>query len=299
MYQNSYGGTHFPAGQAEGLSFAHTNDNAGPQSLSQTVEVWRHLQGRLPGATIKASTLDAYGELLWMRREQLPVVDFEIGDSWIHGVGSDPTKVSRFLALQRLYDDFVAEGLTPERHAFGRGLAMVPEHTWGVDIKTFLRDERVWERRDFEAARAKDPRFAFTQESWAEQRRYLDSATYELGADDRARAAAAWVGTVLEPVQGILQATRDRIEVAGWGMSIDPSTGDIASLTSRRGVSLTGHDGSLTGYRYESYDASDMTRHLDSYLTTRPEWAILDHDKPGLASARTARSAQWQPRWWR
>ena len=296
MYQNSYGGTHFPAGQAEGLSFAHTNDNAGPQGVSQTVEARRNLQKQHPDATIKASTLDAYGELLWAGREQLPVVDFEIGDSWIHGVGSDPTKVSRFLALQRLYDKLVAEGLTPERQAFGRGLAMVPEHTWGVDIKTFLRDESAWDRRDFETARAKDPRFAFAEESWAEQRRYLDSATHELGADDRARAAAVWASAVPETVRGTPQSARAPLEIAGWSASIDPSTGDIASLESPDGVNLAGRDGSLAGYRHESYDASDMARHLDSYLTIRPEWAILDHDRPGLGNARTARSAEWQPR---
>ncbi|HEX4299121.1 MAG TPA: DUF5054 domain-containing protein, partial [Devosia sp.] len=149
MYQDSYGGTYFPEGQAEGLSFAHTNDNAGPQTISQTAEIHRQLQALHPDAEIVASTLDAYGELLWARREQLPVVDFEIGDSWIHGAGSDPGKISRFLALQRLYDDFAGEGLTTQREAFGRTLALVPEHTWGVDIKTFLRDEDAWDRPDF------------------------------------------------------------------------------------------------------------------------------------------------------
>ena len=296
MYQDSYGGTHFPAGRAEGLSFAHTNDNAGPQSVSQTIDAYRHLQKQHPDATIRASTLDAYGELLWARREELPVVDFEIGDSWIHGAGSDPTKVSRFLALQRLYDEFVAEGLTTERQAFGRGLAMVPEHTWGIDIKTFLRDETAWDRQDFEAARAKDPRFAFSEESWAEQRRYLDSATDQLDAADRARAAVVWSEAVPQPLQGTAHAARESIEVAGWRLSIDPSTGDIVSLTSPGGTKVAGGGGVLAGYRYESYDASDMTKHLDSYLTTRPDWAILDHDKPGLGNARTVRSAQWQPR---
>src|SRR5688572_5106768 len=41
MYQASYGETHFPRGFAEGLSFAHTNDNAGPQSVPQTVDAYR------------------------------------------------------------------------------------------------------------------------------------------------------------------------------------------------------------------------------------------------------------------
>ena len=296
MYQNSYGATHFPSGQVTGLSFAHTNDNAGPQSVSQTIEAYRYLQGQHPETTIVASTLDAYGDLLWAQREDLPVVDFEIGDSWIHGAGTDPTKVSRFLALQRLYDDFAAEGLTAKRAAFGRGLAMVPEHTWGVDIKTFLRDETAWDRPAFEAARRSDPRFAFSEGSWEEQRDYLDSATDELDAGDRVRAMAAWTSAVPQLLEGIPERNVEAIEIAGWRFSIEPTTGDIARISSPEGVSLSGRNGSLVGFRYESYDASDVARHLDSYLTARPDWAILDHDKPGLASARTAQSALWQPR---
>lgn len=296
MYQDSYGGTYFPDGQLDGLSFAHTNDNAGPQSISQTVDVYRHVQSLNPDATIVASTLDTYGELLWTWREQLPVVDFEIGDSWIHGVGSDPIKVSRYLALQRLYEDFAVEGLTPEREAFGRTLAFVPEHTWGVDIKTFLRDEKAWDRADFEIARLADPRFAFAQESWAEQRHYLDRAVDELPAGDQARAAAAWIDIAPDPVAGEARAADGPIEVAGWSVSIDPRSGGVVEILSPAGLGLKGRAGSLFGYRYESYDASDVQRHLDSYLTRRPDWAILDHDRPGLDKALTAVSAAWQPK---
>ena len=110
MYQNSYGATHFPEGFDDGLSFAHTIDNVGPQSVSQTADAYRHLQAEYPDARIEAATLDDYGALLWAERERFPVVDVEIGDSWIHGIGTDPTKTARFLALQRLYDRFAARG---------------------------------------------------------------------------------------------------------------------------------------------------------------------------------------------
>ncbi len=49
LYQKSYGETSFPEGFDEGLGFAHTNDNMGPQSVPQTVDAWRELQGALPG----------------------------------------------------------------------------------------------------------------------------------------------------------------------------------------------------------------------------------------------------------
>jgi hypothetical protein len=48
-------------------------------------------------------------------------------------------------------------------------------------------------------------------------------------------------------------------------------------------------------YRHASFDADDMARHLDTYLVDRPEWALLDHDKPGLDRAATARSEEFCP----
>src|SRR6185312_4403686 len=137
MYQPSYGSTHFPAGFAEGIGFAHTSDNLGPQSVPQVADVYRALRHAHPEARIEASTLDTYGEIAWARRAELPVIETELGDSWIYGVASDPEKVARFLALQRLYGEMAGKGLTPERQAFGRALGLVSEHTWGVDIKSY------------------------------------------------------------------------------------------------------------------------------------------------------------------
>ncbi len=280
LYQKSYGETSFPPGFDEGLGFAHTNDNMGPQSVPQTAEAWRELQGHYPDAEIVASTLDAYGEILWARREEFPIVDLELADSWIYGAGTDPDKIKRFLHLQRLYDRFAEGELTPSRLAFGRGLTMVAEHTWGVDIKSYLRDDNAWDRPAFEAARTTDHRFQYSEASWAEQRTYLDAAVAELDPADRALA----------------EAPEDpSIEGSGWFVETDPATGDVILIRSPAGVELRGENNSLLGYRYESYDAADIAAHMDTHLTQRPEWAILDHAKPGLDRAATARSASFAP----
>jgi hypothetical protein len=291
MYQASYGETDFPAGDDVGLSFAHTSDNIGPQSVAQTVELLRTMRHAQPDADVMASTLDAFGTEMWARRAQFPMVTQEIGDSWIHGTASDPHKLGQFRALQRLYDGF--EDITPERQAFGRGLALVAEHTWGVDIKTFLRDDLAWDRPAFEAARQSDYRFAYTEQSWAEQRGYIATALETLGASDRAAADAALVelapGAPAEPRPGT--SLRDE----GWSAELDPLTGDIARLTAPGGAVIEGAAGALFGYRHESYDSAELQRHLDTYLQHRAEWAILDHDKPGLDKARTARTAAFAP----
>ena len=77
MYQRSYGETCFPDGFADGLSFAHTNDNIGPQSVPQTAEAYRELRAREPDAVIRAATLDDYGAILWKARERFPVVELD------------------------------------------------------------------------------------------------------------------------------------------------------------------------------------------------------------------------------
>jgi hypothetical protein len=287
MYQAAYGAIDIPEGAGAGLAFAHTNDNMGPQTVPQVAEVWRDLRRTLPGADIRASTLDSVGEALWERRGSFPVVTAEIGDSWIHGAASDPVKLARFRALQRLYDRF-AEDLTPARLRFGRTLAMVAEHTWGVDIKSYLRDDSSWDRTDFEARRRSDYRFRFVERSWTEQRAYLDRAVAHLAPPDRALAEAAVAGT--EPGW---QAPS--LSDGGWTATLDPETGDIAELVAPSGVRLTGEDGRLFAFRHESYDAGDIRRHMDSYLMHDEEWALLDHGKPGLEAARTAESAVWTP----
>ncbi len=297
MYQASYGETHFPKGFAEGLSFAHTNDNAGPQSVPQTVDAYRALRHHHPEAEIKASTLDTYGELLWARREEFPVVEQEIGDSWIHGSAADPVKTKHFLAMQRLYDAFVEEGpLTPARRAFGRALTLVAEHTCGVDIKSYLRDQSAWDRASFAVARKKDFRFGFAERSWGEQRRYIEAAIAELKEMDRAIAKAALASlSSRDPETPVAKTNSDTATIDGWSVGFDTQSGDVTSITSPAGKRVASA-GIRIGFRYESYDHRDVAGWMDSYLTHREEWAILDHGKPGLEQAKSARSAVFVPK---
>lgn len=293
MYQNSYGETQLPDGMVDALSFAHTEDNIGPQSVPQTAEVYRALAKAHPGACIRAATLEEYGALLWERRASLPVVETEIGDSWIHGCASDPEKLARFRQLQRLHDRFEEEGLTPSRLAFGRSLCLVAEHTWGVDIKSYLRDETAWDRSAFDAICASDYRFTFAEASWEEQRRYIDAALSELEPDDLGRAQAV-LADLTAPPRITISADGVR-EIGGWRIEADLVTGGIARLTAPDGRSLKGRDDApLFAATHQSFDAADIDRHMDSYLIDRPDWAILDHGKPGLSQAETALSARFE-----
>ena len=196
MYQRGgYGDLVEVAGMRDVLAFAHTNDNHGPQTAAQVRAEFAALRRRFPNARIVASTLDAFAERLLEVKDQLPVVTGELGDTWIHGVGSDPKKVSDFRELSRLRRHWLETGQAqpddPQFQAFSRALLLVPEHTWGMDEKIYLDDYQNYTRAQFDSVRT-SPRYQTFAASWAEQRAYIDTALAALDGTalaDQARAA--------------------------------------------------------------------------------------------------------------
>ena len=92
-------------------------------------------------------------------KDSLPRVKQELGDTWIHGIGSDPWKIARFRELSRLRRRWINSG----KLEFGSGidmnfsipLMMVAEHTWGLDVKTHLKDWDIYELEQFNKYRSK------------------------------------------------------------------------------------------------------------------------------------------------
>jgi hypothetical protein len=231
-YAGSYGEPVEVEGIDDILLFAHTGDNCGPPSAEEIVEQFRELQDRYPGAEIIASSLDAFARSLVQVREQLPVVTEEIGDTWIHGAGTDPLKLAKFRELQRLRSKWLSEGTLDEQSDAYKGMSdamlLVAEHTWGLDVKKWLPDFRNYSKKDFNAARVKDEidlddmpsKFSYIgafamdefdkhssglfaaeqtvrtysriESSWAEQRGYLDQAVAYLDADKQAEVKEAF-----------------------------------------------------------------------------------------------------------
>lgn len=296
MYQADYGATYCPDGMDEGIGFAHTMDNMGPQSISQVIESHRLMKLDNPHARIIASTLTEFGNALWDHRENIPIVTQEIGDSWIHGVGTDPRKISRFMGLRRLFDSWAHQGIGPERARMGSKLCMVAEHTWGVDIKTFLRDETAWDRKDFEAARQSDPRFALSEHSWHEQEEWIDDAIAALDKKDRAEAKRTAIPFALPP-SGITVSKQSVLTVGNGKLEFNTDTGGLRGICFPNGLDLATNDGQLAALSYESYDSQDYGAYMDSYLTERVYWSEQDHGKPGLEHARMACSGEFQPEW--
>ncbi|MCD9025711.1 DUF5054 domain-containing protein [Cohnella silvisoli] len=159
-YADNYGNVLEIEGLQEAMVFAHTGDNCGPPTPEEITKQFAELALRFPGAEIVASTMDAFAKALSGFKERLPVVTEEIGDSWIHGVATDPLKVARYRELLRLRNKWLAEGrLLPgskEHDELSDNLLLVAEHTWGLDEKTWLADFVHYEKSAFAAARRRD-----------------------------------------------------------------------------------------------------------------------------------------------
>lgn len=324
-YSAQYGQAISIPGFDEALEFAHTNDNRGPQDAAQVEAELARIQAKYPGAVVEASTLDAFAASLEKIRDRLPVVEEEIADTWIHGVGSDPYKVCRYKALCTLAHEWLASGRltedTPGYANFMCNLMLIAEHTWGMDFKKYLADFKNWTKADFEAARRTDTTtldlltnrnaslvgtleydlrnycggkfsgsYSKFEASHAEQRGYLTAALAELPEALRNEAQAAMDALVPQfDACGEAIAPGVTHTIAGWQVRFGGG-GEIAYLAQN------GHDwvrdGELGRLQYEVFDAKDTTLAFYRYnrdFAHTGGWAEADFSKPGLETAENLR----------
>lgn len=312
-YTGAYGGADTFGEYA--LEFAHTADNMGPPTPERVQAEILRLQQKYPGAEIVSSTIDEFAREVLKRKDSLPVVDEELGDTWIHGGATDPYKVGAYCELLRLRDrwlaaDPAAAGL-PAYREMVRNLMLVCEHTWGRDSKRWLSDYKNWSKADFRAARARDQvtpgdvlpagepvagaaleqqtmqtgrcRYSAMEESWQEQREYVSAALAELPepwqSEGRRRLAAlrpAWPA-------GSGQSTADRqFSIRGYAVQVEPDGALRVTAAPGRQFSRPAMLGRLA---YCVYDAADVSRNLETYnrdLDRTRVWAAGDFAKPGL-----------------
>lgn len=171
MYQGDYGETDVIGDTA--FVFAHTGDNNGPQNAEEVKRIYRDAAGAYPNAEIAAGTLDDLAAAAVKHAHDIPVVEREIGDSWIHGAATDPKKVSQYRTLLRYIDD---NGIGEAD--LSDNLLLVPEHTWGMDAKLYFCDDKIFHCGDLE--NNADKRNVI-ERSWQEQRDYIAKAEVALG----------------------------------------------------------------------------------------------------------------------
>jgi Domain of unknown function (DUF5054) len=301
MYQHKgYGGVVRIPGSDLAVAIEMADDNAGPHSMDEIRKIYADLRQEFPGASIQASNLSEIANAVYPSRDQLPVVTDEIGDTWIHGVPSDPIKVARYREIARLRKEWIADGTLKIGDktdlAFLRRFALFGEHTWGTDTKTYL-DHDNYKPADLEAALDKSG-YKKTVTGWAEKRRNIDDAVAAL--PDAMRAQAVGRLAKLRPVVpgreglSVLRAGKE-LETEHYVVALDEKTGAIRRLrkkkTEREWASA---EHPLALFSYQTFSADDYARFMESYVTSKADWAPQDFGKPNIDHFG-AKSRIWMP----
>ena len=293
MYQKEYGSQMILPGTQTAVALKFTSDNHGPHKPEQIAKIYSDLRAQFPNAEIVASSLNAMAGEMAPIRKQLPVVTQELGDTWIHGTGSDPLKVARMREMSRLREKWLKEGKLkfgdPTDVAFGIPLLMIAEHTWGLDVKKYLRDWNIYAPEDFKAARSK-PNFKLMEQSWQEKREYIDTAISKLTGEKAAEAHGRIESLKPVPVKkegfSKIKDLDKEIDTRFFQVKVDRKTGGIIQLRDKSsGMDWANAQHPLCQYAYQTFSKSDYDRYHNQYLTHKAEWAIDDFGKRGLEVA--------------
>lgn len=277
------------------LVFCHAEDNCSPPTAAEVMQLIERYRQRYPEARVSASTLDAFAARVETIRHTLPIVEAEIGDTWNHGLATDPGKVSRYRRLsRRLQQEIVCPPAALD------ALLMVPEHTWGMDLKLHLPDYCHYLPEAFSAARARDRvtspvplkydslqqfiaqsphkssrSYRHFSQSWEEQRRYIDSACAQLPAP---LCDTTGAGPVV--VKGTATDLR-QFAFGDYDFAL-ASDGSLSALNIHGRPML---DAPFASLIYRQIGPQEYDRFRDRYLqnldVTSP-WALSDFTKPGL-----------------
>jgi hypothetical protein len=300
MYHWDYSGIAVVPGSDLAIVTRVRDDNAGPHTAEEIARMHADLAARFPNAEITACNLSDMANAIAPYREKLPVVTQEVGDTWIHGIASDPLKVARYREVARLRERWIELGGLRVGSAADvqllRHLLLEPEHTWGTDTKTWL-DFDNYEPADL--ARMLDTKkYKVVEFSWIEKRQDLLDGIATLPEAMREEAQLAIqsltpVWPVLSP-KAVINAAGKEIETEHFVVGIDAKTGAVTRLrnkaTGREWASAKNPVGLFT---YQTLSDEDFQRFLDSYLTTKADWAKKDFGKPNIERFG-AKNQDWQ-----
>ncbi|MGN0771671.1 MAG: DUF5054 domain-containing protein [Christensenellales bacterium] len=313
IYDAGYGGVFAIPYTDTVLYFDHAHDNGGVRRQGRVVKNLAKIQAQYPDYKVRAGRLDDVAQEVWKVKDKLPVYEGEIGDTWIHGVASDPYKTAAMRTLCRLKDKWLQEGSmrkdSEEYRRFADCLLCVAEHTWGLDMKTHLADTENYLKADFAKARKQDVvkiknpfgafpfsflswvdntfgkksyRYSAMEKSWAEQRNYIDNAIKALEQNHAQQAVKAL--EILRPAQ--MPSTDydkeyefgNRIDYGDYSMSVNES-GGITLLHNGKTI-LNAKNSAILSYR--SYGASDYDYWSEHYMRSHVKWAVHDYLRPSL-----------------
>jgi hypothetical protein len=300
MYHHGYGGVVRVPDSDLAVAIVVRDDNSGPHTLEEIHETYSTLGQQFPNAEITPTNLTGIANAVDSHRGALPVLTSEIGDTWIHGVASDPLKLARYREVARLRQGW----LTQRKFSVGdatdiallRHLLLEVEHTWGTDTKTWL-DFDHYIPSDL-AMMLETKNYQVVQFSWQEKRQDLLTGIAALPAPLREQAEAVVRNLNATPPRlvhprPLLPGTE--IETPHFVIGIDPKTGAISRLHSKKTKrEWASGKHPLALFSYQTLSQQDYARFFDSYVISDEDWAKKDFGKPNLERFG-AESREWLP----
>lgn len=292
------------------MALMHTHDNCGPQSAKTIREMAARIQSSYPEAEVVCGTMDDfYRELEKEDLSAVPVIRKDLADTWIHGAATYPQEVKMIRAarrrLSKAKERFLQEEsqITPQTREQVKALMdecmdqmmLFGEHTWGIDVKTWMKSPRVYQESLFLAKREGED-YKKLELSWQEQSQRARKAWEACLAlekllppkEDFIRQPE--MKTNWEANQEMLSVEEEQLEQKGNGVIengyyqilLDEKTGQISEIydKSTGQILLKGrHDRPAIYYQYDRYGIEDLTKYLRKSARRYSDWGILDNGK--------------------
>ena len=300
MYHYGYGGVVRVPDSDLALATVVRDDDSGPHTLEEIHQTYSSLLAQFPNAQIIPTNLTEIANAVEIYRGSLPVVTHEIGDTWIHGVASDPLKLARYREVARLRQDWLAQGKFAVGDATDvallRHLLLEVEHTWGTDTKTWL-DFDHYTPHDL-APMLNTKNYKVVQFSWQEKRQDLFTAVASLPVPLREQALTAVRNlAAVEPqlAHTSLHLHETAIETEHFVVGIEPKTGAISRLLNKKSKrEWASSEHLLALFSYQTLSQQDYTGFFKSYVISEEDWAKKDFGKPNIERFG-AESRDWLP----
>ena len=300
MYHAGYGGVARVPQSDLAIATVVRDDDSGPHTEKEVQETYFSLQRQFPNAEIVATNLTEIANAVAPHRGSLPTVTGEIGDTWIHGVASDPLKVARYREVARLRRRWIEQ----QKFALGdatdlallRHLLLEIEHTWGTDTKTWL---------DFDHYTPKDlstmldtKNYKVVEFSWEEKRKDLFDGLDTLPPTLKNEAQQAVQNLQAKPPQlshPVPLPRENEIETSHFVLALDPKTGAICRLRNKKsGREWASKEHPLGLFSYQTLSQQDYAQFFASYIMSEEDWARKDFGKPNIERFG-AKSQEWLP----
>jgi hypothetical protein len=288
MYHHEYGAVMRIPGSDLAVAIVVADDNSGPHKPDEILKTCAELKHQFPKAQIVATNLTEIANAVEPFQTNLPVVKQEIGDTWIHGVASDPLKLARYREVARLRQAWLAQQKFQAGDATDlallRHVLLEVEHTWGTDTKTWLDFDHYTPHDLAEMLHTKN--YEVVQHSWTEKRQDLFDgiATLPVPLRDQAQTAIHELEATEPRLANPSSHPRGKDwETEHFVLALDPGTGAIRRLRSKgSGREWASADHPLALFSYQTLSPEDYSRFFANYVISSEDWAKKDFGKPNI-----------------